>query len=234
MKTRSASLACAVSIALSAGCASTPSTAVIQGQRVPRPDLRFTGKPYSIEHSRAHPAPGRPSEGLSDLGGNVRGQVCGSRIGYFVEHLGDRVRLTGSVDMAQAGTEIRDVAGERVLRGWLGALAFDVRIAPAGIYGQLGAQRFAWQARRDVYADEQGGARVRGRAALLAMPPADQGALLPMVVLCALAVDDPDENIGFGGAAAERPSGTLSFADHQRQDEIVRTHHPLNTPNYLK
>ena len=80
-----------------AGCAA-PKTAIVDGKKVPRLTLEFTGNPYSIKHDGAHPRPGGPSSGLRDAGGGIRGRVCGMLVDFDVTHKGDHVQLVGSID----------------------------------------------------------------------------------------------------------------------------------------
>src|SRR5262245_1829312 len=79
-------------------CATTPTTVIIDGKEVPRLTQEFTGQPYSIRHSGAHPRPGGASSGLRSPGGSITGVVCGAGVQFDVEHLGDHVQLTGFID----------------------------------------------------------------------------------------------------------------------------------------
>ena len=79
-----------LSMICAAGCA--PTTAIVNGQQVPRQNLVFAGRPYDVRHSGAHPAPGGPSSGIKDDGGHISGHVCGLAV-RGGRGLVDRARL---------------------------------------------------------------------------------------------------------------------------------------------
>src|SRR5207302_1216223 len=106
-------------LGLLAGCAAA-TTAVIDGQVVPRLNVELTGQPYIVHHRGAHPRPGSPSGGLRDSGGTITGQVCGADIDYGVEHKGDHVQLVGFVDGSLASqVRAEEKVGVRLFTGAL-------------------------------------------------------------------------------------------------------------------
>jgi hypothetical protein len=212
-------------VLLAAGCAATPKTAIVDGREVPRLSLEFDGDAYTVRHEGAHPRPGGPSSGLRDRGGSIRGRVCGMFADFEVTHKGDHVQVVGSLDdKFPAAIDVSEVNGTRHFTGNLGGLAVDFTLVPTLIEGHVGIRVFSVEAEGDVYRgyaripgmlDVNGGkqridALVRGRAALWAMPPADQAAVLPAIFTCGSmqfrVIDAID--VGFGGPATDRPPET--------------------------
>lgn len=184
----------AVLAAATAGCA--PTTAIVNGKEVPRLSLAFTGRPFSVKHLRAHPEPRGPSSGLKDDGGHVTGIICGLDVLLDVKHMGDRVRLEGFIDNTlSANLEVRDVEGERVITGNLGAsagvAAVELHLSQAGLRGRVGQRAFLMEIDGDRYVGKLrindtriADATVEGREALWAMPAADMAAVLPALLTC--------------------------------------------------
>jgi hypothetical protein len=213
-----------------AGCA--PTTAMVDGKTVPRPTFSFTGNPYSVTHRRAHPRPGGPSSGLSDDGGTIGGDVCGMQIDYGVEHRGDHVQLVGFIDGDHPSElAIRDENGRRHITGSLDKLGVDLVLTGDHLEGHAGlrvvslslqdgalsgAMRLpnAWNYVRGGNAVVR--ATLDGRDALWALPPADQAALIPLVLSCHMSSSDPrgaitDFHAGFGGPAQSAPHGSSAI-----------------------
>lgn len=212
---------------LVAGCAGVPKTAIVDGREVPRQTLEFSGQPYSVKHEGAHPRPGGPSSGLTDVGGAIRGRICGMLVDLDVSHKGDRVQVVGSLDnhIPAAIDVTEEQGGVRHFTGNLGGLGVDFMLAPAGLQGHVGIRVFALETNADRYGgfmripgligynnDNRLPLVVNGRAALLAMPAADQAALLPALLTC-----NPGGSqyrmveglvVGVGGEATDRPPET--------------------------
>ena len=208
-----------------AGCAA-PKTAVVDGKTVPRLQLEFTGNSYSIRHDGAHPRPGGPSSGLKDVGGGIRGRVCGMLVDLDVTHKGDHVQVVGSIDnQYPASIDVSEDRGVRHFTGTLGGLAVDFLAGPAIMEGHVGIRVFSIEGGADnAYhgfmripglLDINGGKQrlgltVTGLKELWAMPPADQAAVLPAIFTCGstqFRVVDSLE-VGFGGPATDRPPET--------------------------
>jgi hypothetical protein len=210
---------------LTAGCAMTPKSAVVDGREVPRLTLEYSGNPYTIKHEGAHPRPLGASSGLNDAGGSIKGRVCGMFVDFDVTHKGDHVQLVGSIDNRMpAAIDVREQNGQRHFTGNLGPLAVDFVAAPDGMQGHVGIRVFAIEAQGDLYRgfmripgllDINGGKQrlgvaVSGRDALWGMPAADQAAVLPAIFSCGstqFRMVDALE-VGFGGTATDRPPET--------------------------
>lgn len=166
-----------------AGCATVEETALVNGAEVPRPTLRFTGQPYSLEHYRAHPVPGGPSDGLVADGGWIGGQVCRDNVLYFVEHHGEHVYLDGFVG-GRGGSwlVVRDLDGRRAIKG----RAADLSVTPSEIRGTYGDRpvELARQGQKLVGHLGEHKMVVRGFDALWTMPAADQAVLLDELMRC--------------------------------------------------
>ncbi len=206
---------------LVAGCATVPTTAMVDGKTVPRLTLAFAGQPYQVKHEGAHPAPGKPSGGLRDAGGRIHGHVCGMFIDFDVTHKGDHVQLVGSIDnRTDAAVDVADENGMRHFTGHLGGLAVDFIAGSGGMQGHVGIRVFAVEAnaaggysgdmRIPGMFDPGGGKQsigvtIAGREALWAMPAADQAAILPAILTCgntqSRIIDDV--TVGFGGKPTE-------------------------------
>lgn len=207
---------------LLAACAATPRTAVVDGRVVPRPTLEFFGQPYSIKHEGAHPRPGGPSSGLKDVGGGIRGRVCGMLIDFDVMHKGDHVQLVGSIDNhIPAAIDVSEERGARHFTGNLGSLGVDFVLVTGEMQGHVGIRVFALEVAGDRYGgfmrvpgtfdiNQRIEVSVNGRDALLAMPAADQAAVLPALMTCSgkQSVMGEPLRVGIGGEATDRPAET--------------------------
>lgn len=215
----------AVGLVAASGCA--PTTAIVNGKEVPRLSLSFTGRPYSVKHMRAHPDPRGPSSGLTDDGGHVTGIICGLDLLLDVKHAGDRVRLEGFIDNAlSANLEIRDVEGERVITGNLGAsagvAAVELHLSQSGLRGRVGQRAFLMEIDGDRYVGKLrindtriADATIEGREALWSMPAADQAAVLPALLTCfGGRIENDVRNplvVKFGGEAGAEPPQTSTL-----------------------
>lgn len=215
-------------LAALAGCA--PTTAIVDGHRVPRLDLAFTGDPYSVTHRRAHPRPRGPSSGLTGDGGTIAGEVCGMQIDYGVEHRRDHVQLTGFIDGGHP-TElvVRDANGARRITGNLGDLGVDLSLTGDHLEGHAGLRVVSLSLESGALVgflrqpnpaapggDKEGviPAKLDGRDALWGMPPADQAALVPLLLACrAHQAGAPlgDFHAAFGGPPRRVPPGSLAL-----------------------
>lgn len=206
------------------GCALTH--ARVNGEWVPRENQEYMGQPYLVHHDRPHPQPGGPSSGLTDHGGTIHGEVCGARIYYVVEHLGDSVQLTGQLDN-RIPSELRVIEQ-------LGGINVAGRIGQQQIDLQLSSDRLVMSIDEHVYNFHQRGdelisslyirtatgtelpptASFEGASALFQMPPSVQAAILPLMVHCMVAVVLKNfgaeiPTLGFGGPQTALPRGTL-------------------------
>ena len=214
---------------LLAGCATTPKTALVDGKPVPRLTLELNGQPFTVKHEGAHPRPGSPSGGLQDAGGAIRGRVCGMLVDFDVAHKGDHVQLVGSIDnhMPAAIDVSEEAGGTRHFTGNLGSLGVDFLLAPAAMQGHVGIRVFALESAEGGYRgfmripglyDAGGGVQpqpvtIHGRDALLAMPAADQAAVLPALLTCGGAQFRMVNRFefGIGGEATDRPPETSAL-----------------------
>ncbi len=210
---------------LGPGCAAVPATAYIGGVEQPRQTLHFRGGPYGITHRGAHPAPGGPSAGLRDEGGVISGRVCGQDVSYRVRHLGDHVELDGWVASGlRSHIEVRDRGWKRLLLGNVGAWSVDLGFSQEVLYGRLGPWTFILGSIGDHLAENvffpgmtstsddrhRSPVGLYGRRALWEMPPADQAAVLPLVLSCMqtelmLQEDHAGVAMGFGVPGEEAP-----------------------------
>jgi hypothetical protein len=214
-----------------AGCAT--GTVLVDGKQVSRVELRFTGSSYSVTHRDAHPQPYGPSSGYDGDGGTIGGDVCGMQIDYGVEHHGDHVQLIGFVDGDHpSAIAIRDEGGARRITGNIGNLGVDLTLTGSHLEGHAGLRVIAMTQADDQLVgfmrlpnvwDEQAGrnavvkATLDGRDALWRLPPADQAALIPLVLSCHLASSEPGRQLagdfrgGFGGRAGSAPHGSSAL-----------------------
>jgi hypothetical protein len=205
-------------------CASTPSTVIVDGRIVPRPTLDFRGQPFQVRHARAYPNPGSPSSGLRDAGGDIEGRVCGMSIDYAVAHKGDRVELSGNIDgPVPSAITIREDGQARSFDGKLGGMTVALRLGESTLGGRVGPREFELHASGDLLTGlmrakgliDPLAVEVRGLQALHDMPAADQGAVLPGLLACALGAGRFQAvstlTVGFGGAMTDMPSQTSSL-----------------------
>lgn len=186
-----------LSIALPLAACAAPSQTVVDNRNgklvhVSRQDLRFAAQPYEVSHERAHPrAPGASGGQMGD-GGAIRGRVCGAALDLSVEHRGDHVALRGQVDGAAARLRVEDRAGERNIRGFIGDRSVELFLDGEQVAGRLADQPLRYSRQGDeLIAAQAGGQPVQGGAGLWRMPPADQAAVLPLLLLCAQAPAAP-------------------------------------------
>jgi hypothetical protein len=186
---------------LAASC--SPTTAVINGQRVQRPTLRYTdGHYFAIEHTRAYPVPVGPSDGVWSYAGGVHGIVCGLSVRMEGDLYGRYLHVSGLASTRFYGTTrqlnfwVSDRKGVRHITGE-GA---DLALTPTSLSGGITYQRH-W---RKFFLDhvegnalvgelESNSERVRftieGVRELWEMPAVDQAALLPILLSCNTAID---------------------------------------------
>jgi hypothetical protein len=204
---------------LLAACASTPKTVLVDGREVQRPTLTFAGQPFNLRHVRAYPNPGSPSGGLSSAGGDIHVHVCGMNVDYEVLHAGDHVQLTGNVDgPLPSEIEVREDGRARMIRGRLGGMSVAIELRSDALIANVGKRVFALETMGDdlrgVFRLDGGGGAAQvvlhGLRALEDMPAADQGALLPGLLTCAVpytpAVAVSTLVVGVGGASTDVPS----------------------------
>jgi hypothetical protein len=210
------------------GCATVPKTAIVDGKEVARATLEFNGQPYTVKHEGAHPRPGGASSGLRDAGGSIRGRVCGMLFDLDVTHKGDHVQLVGSIDNhIPAAIDVRDEGGgARHFTGNLGTLGVDFVLVPGAMQGHVGIRVFALEASADELHGHMRVPNIRGalpvmitgREALLAMPAADQAAVLPALMTCQTASGQFNAAeaivLGVGGEATDRPPETSAVYTH--------------------
>lgn len=180
--------------ALAAGCAGR--------QQPPGLAHEFQGRPYTIRHSGDLGVPPGSGAAVRGRGGRIDGQVCGMDVHYDVAYDGDDVQLTGFLD-ARFPSEIhvRQEGAARVFTGSLGSAAgkaaVSLRLSPDALVGRVGFRYYDLAAVPG--ADRLTGglviggtnvpttATVLGEGALLNMPLADQGAVLPNLLTCFIA-----------------------------------------------
>lgn len=225
MSARVFALVIGCALALGAGCATTPPTAVVNGQTVPRLSQEYVGQYYGVRHSLAHPNPGGPSGGLNDAGGKISGQVCGMDIDYDVTHRGDHVQLVGILDGGRFNSQIqvRDVDGVRRITGNVGSSAVDLHLLSGALVGTSGYRQYRVQQvgdrmigkMRAVNTDFLSDVTINGRDALWQMTPAAQGAVVPSLLTCFIAkigmFGRSPLTVGFGGQAGAQPRDSSSL-----------------------
>lgn len=207
-----------------AGCASLPTTAVVNGVEVPRLTQEYQGQPYVVRHTAAHPQPGGPSGGLVDNGGKISGQICGMDVDYQVHHKGDHILLVGFLDQTKpTQIQIRDQAGERVITGNLENAAVNLHLRSNSLEGTSGFRAFKMVQdgdrlvgkMRSLNTDDLGDVTVNGRDELWALPPAAQAAVLPAMLACFVAkIGNFGRSplvVGFGGKGGAQPRESSSL-----------------------
>lgn len=213
-----------------AGCATLPTTALVDGQEVPRKTLEFTGQPYTITHRAAHPRPGGPSSGLRDVGGNITGLICGMDVEYSVKHEGDRVQMVGFLDQTIATQLwVRDQHGLRTISGNLGGLAVNLTLTSSALKGQVGLRAFdlvqeggALKGALVTTGTDPTNAVLNNRDQLWAMPAADQAVVLANLLTCFTAnigtFGRTPLEVGFGGPAGMQPRQSSMVYGGSRQN----------------
>jgi hypothetical protein len=159
------SLITVIATGFAMGC--SPTTAVVNGQRVARPTLGYTdGYYYAVTHYRAYPEQRGPSSGLRSYGGRIAGFACGADFTYESDYYGRSLRLTGFVQPSfqavgheniqlPAHLEIADRGGHRTFSGSVGddfgtnfvahdrsAKVIDFTMGADGLHGQIASRRF--------------------------------------------------------------------------------------------
>lgn len=147
------------------GC--SPTTAVVNGQRLARPTLGYSdGYYYGVKHYRAYPEQRGASSGLYSYGGRVAGYACGAEFTYESEYHGRELRITGFVQpqyqsvgheyiQLPAHIEITDRDGHRHVGGSIGddfgsnfvahdrsSKVIDFSLGSDGLHGQIASRFF--------------------------------------------------------------------------------------------
>lgn len=211
-------------------CAAPLGPVSIDGKLVPRQQLRFTGQPYAIQHIDAYPATVGPSSGLTAAGGRITGVICGSDVEYSVEHVGDRIKLNGFVDnQYNSHLEIAETNGFHTISGSVAYREIAIQLFGDRLRGYIGRCPFDMTQEGDAFVQttynqtvaegNEMHLRINGLDALWKLPPADQAALLPMVIQCLqqkmfenMGHENPPA-MGFGGPAGAVPRNTLQFGN---------------------
>jgi hypothetical protein len=205
-------------------CAAPLGPVLIDGQMVPRQQLALSGQPYMVHHSDAYPRPGRPSGGVRANGGRISGVVCGESIEFHVDHAGDRVHVRGFLGHEyQAELDIADPDGFTTISGNLAYREVRLNLFANRLRGVIG--RCSFDLRQDGDALVQDilawgypmHIQLNGLTALFQLPPADQAAILPLVLECLRKKTYENwgravpPQMGFGGEATSVPLNTLTF-----------------------
>jgi hypothetical protein len=147
--------------------ACAPTTAVVNGQRVPRIQLAYTdGYYYAVTHYAAYPEARGPSSGLRSYGGRLAGFACGAAFNYESDFHGRSLLLGGFAQASDPSTapvriqipahlEVRDVDGHRHITGSIGddmgtlliahdraSRVIDFTLGADGLHGQVGSRLF--------------------------------------------------------------------------------------------
>ena len=208
------------------GCAG-PSTAMVNGREVARPNLHFTGQPYSLYHSNAYPVARSASNGVVADGGHISGHVCGMELLYDVRHEGDHISMGGFIDSTfPSEIEVRDRDGERVITGTLGGSAgtsvIELHLGGGGIQGRVGFRAFVLRQDGDKMVGRIRLSDTRWAMAELddvhafrEMPAADQAAVLSTILTCFGGRIEGDVRnplvVRFGGPAGAEPGGSSTL-----------------------
>jgi hypothetical protein len=199
------------------GCAA-PTTAVVDGQTVARPNLGYTDRRfYAVKHERAYPDARGPASGLHNYDGRIVGRVCGVDVHFESEYWGHRLDVSGFVTRPVPGSrtrhvrfDVRNRGGERSIFGTLGGRIFPVEIyfKRDSIVGVVGGRRF----KLDQYFPDDDDLRgtvtlqtlqgwmdvpflVHGIRELWAMPAADQAVLMPFMMSCLEGMPGPGRTL---------------------------------------
>lgn len=216
-------------LSLLGACSFTPATVMIDGVAVPRQRHRFEGNPYAINHYDAHPRPQAIAAEATADGGRISGLVCGLDVEYSVEHKSGETRMTGTIEnqypsnlrvittkdvhavVGNVGPkEVRLEFSDQHIRGYVGRCPYRMIADPAVSGGDTLVEFIkskGQEMRIEMY----------GTKSLWQMPPADQAAVLPLILLCTTAKvfqnlgRDSIPAYGFGGRLGAVPSGTLQL-----------------------
>jgi len=110
--------------------ACAPRNAIVGGRQVPRVTLDYSDhRVFALTHDAAYPVARGPSSGLHEYAGRMTGRVCGNDVWLEAEYRGRYMELAGFYEpndgarhtINQMQLEVRDYAGERHLRGAIGA-----------------------------------------------------------------------------------------------------------------
>ncbi len=209
----------------SGGCQLGP--VIVNGIPTPRLEHGFAGNPYSVQHHQAHPRPDQAGTRGREEGGRISGVVCGTDIEYSVEHLPGHTRLMGAVDnqhlaelQVQSGDGVRSIIGklgprevrlalsDDAVEGYIGRCPYRLRLDPTDPRRDRLLQFYRAQGERMQ-------AELYGMSKLSRMPVADQGAILPMMLLCltekvfAHLGERNVPPIGFGGRHGAEPLASI-------------------------
>jgi hypothetical protein len=227
------SLAFFLLLASPLGCA--PTTAVVDGKTVPRLEMEYGGQPFAIRLIGAHPRPGGASSGLRDSGGRIVGNVCGLDVNFDVEHQGDHVHLTGTVDEGgfEASLTVSDERNvTRVIKGWLSSTggSVSVELGTNRIAGNVGVREFELGREGDHYVgvlrigqSVKALARINGAEQLWELPAAAQALVLPALMTCN--GEELEEHmrgaliVGFGGEQTFEPKKVSSLYHSNTGDQ---------------
>jgi hypothetical protein len=213
----SAMRALPLALALLAGCAA-PTTAVIDGRTVARPNLGYTDRRfYAVNHQRAYPDAHGPVHGLHNYDGRIVGEVCGLDVNFESEYWGRRLDVSGFISRRLPGGrtrharfDVRNRGDERAILGNIGGRTSPVEIhfKPGSIVGTVGVRRFQLdqlfpeedQLRGTVTLQTWEGWQklpfvVNGIAELRAMPAADQAVLMSFMMSCLEGVPGPGRSL---------------------------------------
>jgi hypothetical protein len=215
MRSGGAKHALVVLLSLGSGCA-VPITAVVDGKVVSRPTLAYAdGKYFRLVHQGVHPGAVSPGSGVYSDGGRITGRVCGVDLVYDVWHAGSTDVVTGFATDAWNSTvnhpvklTIDEQDGVRRFAGVAGRTRIDLELSSDHLAGTIRLpfydRRYELRAAGDDLVGHTAVAgavtsdgvpiRVRGRAALWAMPAAAQVALLAPMLTCAYASSSASVN----------------------------------------
>jgi hypothetical protein len=183
-----------------------------------------TGEPFGVRFL--------PAMGPVGSIGRVTGEACGVGFNYDVHRRGpDRLELGGFLDgNLPSRIELRMAPNQHHLAGALGTSAgdavVDLQLTEFELSGRVGWRRFELRSEGDTLqgpmqiagAAEPGSALVRGRAALWTLPPAEQAAVLPLLLTCYVPRIGLQSlgrlEVGVGGPEGYLPAGSSAVYSH--------------------
>jgi hypothetical protein len=219
-----------LSVGLLGACSFAPATVMIDGVAVPRQKHRFEGNPYAVTHYDAHPKPQAVPADASVEGGRVSGVVCGLDVEYSVEHKSGEVKLSGAIENEHpANLRVLSAKDAHAVIGNIGPKEVRLEFSDQHVTGYVGRCPYRMVLDPSVSGGEtlvefitSKGQQMRvelyGSKSLWQMPPADQAAVLPLLLLCTTAKifenlgRDSIPAYGFGGRLGAVPSGTLQLS----------------------
>jgi hypothetical protein len=113
---------------LAAACA--PRSAMVRGHEMARPTVAYSDhRVFALIHDAAYPEARGPSSGLREYAGRMAGRVCGNDVWLEADYRGRFMEVGGFYEpndgslhtINQVHLEVRDYAGERHIRGSIGA-----------------------------------------------------------------------------------------------------------------